>query len=70
MDGSVRLSGESSYRGRLEICKSSVWGSVCTSKGFSSNDANVACRMLGQQPRGKIHCWKYIIMYNYELIII
>ncbi len=49
-DGSIRLNNASN-RGRLEICHSNVWGSVC-SRGFSSNDANVACRMLGYQEIG------------------
>lgn len=66
MDGSVRLTGESSLRGRLEICKGSIWGSVCTSRGFSKHDANVACRMLGQQPLGKIEVIIMIMStYNY-----
>ena len=49
-DGSVRLSGESAQRGRVEICRGSVWGSVCFSYGFSNRDAAVICRMLGYQP--------------------
>ena len=49
-DGEVRLSGESPYRGRVEICKGKVWGSVCHSSAFSNSDANVICRMLGHQP--------------------
>lgn len=49
-DGQLRLSGESPYRGRVEICKGSVWGTVCYANGFSSNDAAVICRMLGYQP--------------------
>ena len=57
-DGSVRLSGENSTRGRLEICKGNVWGSVCAGRGylvdFSTDDANVACGMLGQQSVGKV----------------
>ena len=58
-DGSVRLTGESSYRGRLEICKGNIWGSVCLYLGFSTNDANVACRMFGQQSIG------WLISCNY-----
>ena len=49
-DGEVRLFGELPYRGRVEICKGSVWGSVCSSYGFSNSDATVICRMLGYQP--------------------
>ena len=53
-DGSVRLVGESSHRGRLEICKGNVWGSVCYAYYFSTADSDVVCRMLGQQPLGMI----------------
>lgn len=57
VDGSVRLTGESSYRGRLEICRANVSGTVCAPQntfehiGFS--EASVACQMLGHQSRGK-----------------
>ena len=51
-DGSIRLTGSnSSLNGRLEICKRKVWGTVCGA--ISNADANVVCRMLGQQPFGK-----------------
>ena len=69
VDGAVRLSGESSYRGRLEICRNKVWGTVCAAGGFSTNDANVACRMLGQQPLGKLaRCivWHNPLAYVYR----
>ena len=46
----MRLFGESPYRGRVEICKGSVWGSVCSWYGISNSDATVICRMLGYQP--------------------
>ena len=46
----MRLSGDSPYQGRVEICRGSVWGSVCFSSSFSNNDATVICRMLGYQP--------------------
>ena len=52
-DGNVRISGKSSYMGRLEICRGNVWGSICLS-GFTRNDANVACRILGYQPLGRL----------------
>ena len=49
-DGQLRLSGESSYHGRVEICRTNIWGTVCYTYGFSNNDAAVICRMLGLQP--------------------
>jgi hypothetical protein len=48
----VRLSGESPYRGRVEVCRGDIWGSVCfiNSRTFSEYDVAVVCRMLGYQP--------------------
>lgn len=46
-DGEMRLTGEVPSRGRLEICKGHVWGTVCHSYGFSGGEAKVACRALG-----------------------
>ena len=41
------------YRGRLEICRDQIWGTVCTSQGFSIADANTICRSLGYQSYGE-----------------
>lgn len=41
------------YRGRLEICRGHIWGTVCTSRGFSTADANTICRSLGYQSYGE-----------------
>ena len=53
-DGDVHIVGESMmlHRGRLEICRGQVWGTVCASRRFSTNDANTVCRSLGYQPFG------------------
>ena len=46
-NGVLRLvGGRSSNEGRVEICISGVWGTVCHS-GWSSSDARVVCRQLG-----------------------
>ena len=46
-NGALRLvGGRSSNEGRVEICISGVWGTVCHSS-WSSSDARVVCRQLG-----------------------
>ena len=45
--GDIRLvNGTSPLEGRLEICINNAWGTVCR-RSFSSDDAGVACRQLG-----------------------
>ena len=46
-DGLVRLvNGRNKTEGRLEVCHSGQWGTVCDDS-FSPIDAGVACRQLG-----------------------
>ena len=40
------MGGGSIYQGRVEVCHSNVWGTVCD-HSWSSNDGRVACRQLG-----------------------
>ena len=50
--GAVRLrQGSTEREGRVEICISDTWGTVCDD-GWSSLDARVVCRQLGFSAAG------------------
>ena len=59
-DGEVRLRGGfDENQGRVEICFSGVWGTVCDN-GWDEIDANVVCTQLGFPSGSKI----IIIIYE------
>ena len=49
--GAIRLRGGTVNRGRMEICNSNVWGTVCDN-GWDDVDAKVACFQLGLPSSG------------------
>ncbi len=58
--GTTRLvDGDDKYEGRLEMCISGKWGTVCDN-GFSTNEARAACSQLGLPSDG---------MYNLSIVI-
>lgn len=52
-DGDLRLvGGEEAYEGRVEVCFSGVWGTVCDDV-WNSLNAEVVCNELGLNFSGK-----------------
>ena len=51
-NGQLRLVGGSiPNEGRVEICMSSIWGTIC-GDGWGDNDAAVVCHQLGYSTKG------------------
>ena len=53
-DGDIRLqNGNTSYEGRVEVCRNETWGTVCDDI-WDDRDAGVACLQLGYSSLGKL----------------
>ena len=50
--GDIRLQGGTATSGRVEICNTNAWGTVC-SDGWDTVNARVVCRQLGFTTTGK-----------------
>ena len=63
-DGDVRLAGGTTqYEGRVEVCISETWSSVCAYSGWSSNAAKVVCNQIGALSLGLPMEIIFIIIY-------
>ena len=62
-DGDVRLVGGSDeYEGRVEVCISQAWGTVCSASwrgSWEATDGRVVCRQLSHQELGKHVCFDF-----------
>ena len=50
--GSIRLQGNTTTSGLVEVCHINVWGTVCDDYDWGIADAQVACRQLGLPTTG------------------
>ena len=50
--GDVRLIGGQGY-GRVEVCGSGIWVTICGDEYWDDTDASVVCRQLGFSSYGK-----------------
>jgi len=57
--------GTTTTQGRVEICNSNVWGTVCDDS-WGAVDARVACRQLGLPSSSK--CSSYWVIRNWVII--
>ena len=60
-DGDVRLvGGQNDAKGRVEICVSGIWGSVCEHRySWREENAAVVCQQLGFHGNSEFVCHMY-----------
>lgn len=68
VNGSIRvMGGSSSMEGRVEICQDGDWGTVCDD-GWTTVDANIACRQLGFSNSGENDMILVVIVHSSLLL--
>ena len=63
-NGAIRLEGGNATSGRVEICNSNEWGTVCDDL-WGTVDAQVACRQLGFEATGLFNFSLNTYVYPY-----
>ena len=70
--GDVRLLGSTSpLEGRVEVCTSAGWGTVCDN-GWSTADGRVVCRQLGHSTSSELIVQlqpKYAVFHFYSMLL-
>jgi hypothetical protein len=62
-NGQVRLIGGSNY-GRVEVCVSREWGTICSDQYWDDVDAGVICNQLGYLRNGRKNCRRTSLLFR------